>query len=67
MSTLFATVKVVIASTVPPSMSGVFMSGAVKVLFVKVSVVALPTDVSVASGIVQVLSAVGSVIDKVVS
>ena len=55
-----------IASTVPPSISGVLISGAVKVLFVKVSVVALPTEVSVASGIVQVLSAVGSGIANVV-
>ena len=56
-----------IASTVPPSISGVLISGAVKVLFVKVSVVTFPTKVSVESGIVQVLSAVGSVIAKVVS
>ena len=38
-----------------------------KVLFVKVSVVAFPTSVSVASGSVKVLSAVGSVIANVVS
>ena len=38
-----------------------------RVLFVKVSVVAFPTSVSVASGSVKVLSAVGSVIANVVS
>jgi hypothetical protein len=54
MSTLFATVKLVIASTVPA-----FISGAVSVLFVKVSVVALPIKVSVASGKVNVRSALG--------
>jgi hypothetical protein len=54
----------VIASTVPPSISGVFISAVfntaeVKVLLVKTSVVALPTRVSVASGKVIVRSAVG--------
>ena len=49
-----------IASTVPPSMSGdILISGEVKVLLVSVSVVALPTSVSVASGKVIVRSAVG--------
>ena len=59
MSTLFATVRDVIASTVPPSMSGELISGEVKVLLVSVSVVALPTSVSVASGKVIVRSALG--------
>ena len=39
-----------VLSIVPPSMSGVLMSGEVNVLFVKVSVVALPTNVSVDVG-----------------
>ena len=42
-------------------------TGLVNVLFVSVSVVALPTNVSVAFGNVTVLSAVGSVTVKVVS
>ena len=43
----------------------VFNTGEVKVLLVRVSVVSLPTEVSVESGIVQVLSAVGSVTARV--
>ncbi len=41
--------------------------GAVKVLFVKVSIVSLPTKVVVASGIVTVRSAVGSATARIVS
>ena len=47
--------------------TGVVRVGLVKVLFVSVSVVARPTNVSVASGNVIVLSAVGSITDNVVS
>ena len=45
---------ITVLSIVPPSMSGVLMSGEVKVLLVRVSVVALPTNVSVAGGSVRV-------------
>ena len=45
---------ITVPSIVPPSMSGVFTSGDVSVLFVSVSVVARPTRVSVAGGSVSV-------------
>ena len=45
---------ITVLSIVPPSMSGVLMSGEVKVLLVRVSVVALPTNVSVETGSVRV-------------
>ena len=57
--------------SVPPSISKVanptLLLDAVIVLFVNVSVVALPTKVSVAFGKVSVLSASGSAATKVVS
>ena len=57
--------------SVPPSISKVanptLLLDAVIVLFVSVSVVALPTSVSVAFGNDTVLSAVGSTATKVVS
>ena len=37
-------------STVPPSISGVLISGLVSVLFVKVSVVSVPIKVAVVAG-----------------
>ena len=58
----------VAASTVKlPALSISAITGVVSVLLVNVSVVAFPTNVSVASGNVSVLSAVGSVTAIVVS
>ena len=45
---------ITIPSAVPPSISGVFISGLVSVLFVKVSVVSVPTKVAVVAGSVTV-------------
>ena len=59
----FTTVKVpaaalfppiTVPSTVPPSMSGVLISGEVRVLLVKVSVVSVPIRVVVTAGSVTV-------------
>ena len=41
---------IAVPSTVPPSISGVLISGLVSVLFVRVSVVVLPTNVVAAAG-----------------
>ena len=45
---------ITIPSAVPPSISGVLMSGLVSVLLVKVSVVSVPTKVAVVAGSVTV-------------
>ena len=57
----------VVGNVKVPVLLIVLITGVVSVLFVSVSVVSRPTNVSVASGIVIVLSAVGSVIVIVVS
>ena len=41
---------IAVPSIVPPSISGVLISGLVSVLFVRVSVVVLPTNVVAAAG-----------------
>ena len=45
-----AELLIAVPSIVPPSMSGVLISGLVSVLFVRVSVVVLPTNVVAAAG-----------------
>ena len=58
----------IVESIVPPSMSGVLISGLVKVLLVNVSAAVINETVPVKFGIVIVLSApVGLVISNVVS
>ena len=60
-------ISAVASKVILPPLSISAITGVVKVLFVKVSVVSLPTSVVVALGIVTVLSAVGSVAVRVVS
>ena len=61
------TMSVAASSVIVEPESISVMTGVVKVLFVRVSVVSLPTNCVVAFGIVTVLSAVGSSTVKVVS